>query len=247
MGDTEYLVPKALAEEWEKRGLRESDYTRKTMELSKERKALDTEVQSARSARDEYAKMLTQLADALNEAKPEPDWGALRQSDPAEFAIKWAEWQQAESHRKAIAAEQERLTGEQRADQEKQFAAYLADQRSKLLEAVPEWQDEAKAREGQRQMLDYAKQVGFSEEELAQVFDHRLVLLLRDAARYHQVTDRLKNAPPPKAKVASVVAKLAAPAPKREVSDVTRQKQRLAKTHDVNDYADLLLRTGMAK
>jgi len=64
-----------------------------------------------------------------------------------------------------------------------------------LMQAIPEWSDNAIYMEDQKQMLGLASDYGFSETEFRSVADHRLVRLLRDHAK---LKSRLNGASKPK-------------------------------------------------
>lgn len=219
-----------------------ADYTRKTTELANERKSLEAEMQTVAQVREEYGKRLSQLADALKTVDAEPDWEKLKAEDPIGFATQWADWQIKAQQRQAVEREHQRVQQEQAQHAQAQQQAFLQAEQQKLLEAVPEWKDPAKAKVEHGRILDYAKARGFREEELAQVYDHRLVLLLRDAARYSQLAEKVKATPVPTTKAAKALSPTLKPTGQRApVSDLTRQRQRLAKTGKDNDAVPIFL------
>lgn len=52
-----------------------------------------------------------------------------------------------------------------------------------LLNAVPDWEDAAKFNEDREHIKKFAGNYGFAPEEIESIMDHRIVLLLRDAAK----------------------------------------------------------------
>jgi hypothetical protein len=109
---------------------------------------------------------------------------------------------------------------------------------------LPEWKDPNKAKAEKALVVETAKSVGFSEDDLKQVYDHRLVLLLRKAGLYDQMMSKRQGIKP----VVSNGPRPAKPGAAGRVStttESTRAKQRLAKTGRIDDAAsaiELLLR-----
>ena len=65
---------------------RTADYSRKTMELAEQRKAMQAEFQAVQEERQQYAQLLTALSGQLQSLQPaEPDWETLYREDPLEY------------------------------------------------------------------------------------------------------------------------------------------------------------------
>ena len=86
-------------------------------------------------------------------------------------------------------------------------------------------------------LLDYGKNLGFTAEELSQTYDHRAVLALYKAMQYDAL---MANPPKPGAPRGPRTAApgSAANAPK-PTTEVTKAKQRLARTGKIGDAASL--------
>ena len=116
---------------------------------------------------------------------------------------------------------------------------HLAVERTKMVEAIPEWADSEVQASDQRKLMEYGRDVGFSETELNELYDHRAVRVLRDAMRYRELTQG-KKITAAKSKIGSVNAG------NRETSRRTRSRQRkaarakLKQTGKVDDAAALL-------
>lgn len=206
---------------------RTQDYTRKTMELAEARKALEPEAQALRQEREQYANLLPQLYERLQTGLNSPELEQLRVDNPGEWAARVRELEQQEA---AIRSEYERVTKQQAADEERETQALLREEAQALLKAVPEFQDTKKYEE----VLGYAYELGFTPDEIRTTHNHRAFVVLWKAQQY----DRLKaKAPETKAKVEAVkVAKPGTSASQpSKVTDLTRAKQRLAKTGRVED------------
>lgn len=216
---------------------READYTRKTQALAETRKAVEVEIQQTRAEREQYAGTLQKLEAALLEFAPaEPNWEQLRKENPGEFAAQWAEKQQRDLDLAAVQAERQKLEIQQSAEREAEFQAYLDGQKNALIEAIPEWRDSEKAGTEKKALMDYAKGLGFSDEDLGSVYDHRLILLLRKSAKYDELTTK-------GAEITKVAPKVLKPGsrdanPNRgKKSDAARAMERLARTGSKQDAA----------
>ncbi len=189
--------------------MRQKDYTRKTQELAEQRKAFEAEYQQIASERQQYQQLLGALQQQLT-ASDEPDWDTLRQTDPIEYSLQMADWQRKQQKLAAVQQEQQRLAQLQQVEQQKSLAQQLQREAQALESALPEWKDVEKRKAVQSRVKEQGKKLGFSDEELAQVFDHRAVVALHKAALYDELMSKrqaLKPAAPnsktvaPKAKV----------------------------------------------
>jgi hypothetical protein len=222
------------------------DYTRKTMQIAEQRKAAEQEAAQMRETREQYAKNLTLLEQALNEmAPPEPNWETLRKENPAEYAAQYAERQQYQQQVQTVHAEQQRLYAAQQAEYEAEMDRRLVDESEKLLNALPEWRDQTKADAGKRAILDYALGLGYTEDDLSNVYDHRALLMMDKARRWdalqakgvQQVRDKAVAAPKRaalKPGSAPVVQK------KGPAQNAQRAMNRLNRSGSVNDAAAAL-------
>jgi hypothetical protein len=214
---------------------RQADYTRKTQELSKEREAFKAEADAVRAERQKYLTSITQLEEILKSAAPdEPDWDTLKQGDPAVFAATYAAWDQHQKRIQAVTAEKQRAQEKVRADQSKQLQDVLKSEAAKLLEALPSWKDPEVVKREKAEIIEYAESQGYPAEEVAQITDHRVFKILRDAAMFRKAE---KQRPAIEQKIDKVT--VVAPGPgenaRRPVTELTRRKMALAKTGSVQD------------
>jgi len=164
---------------------RTSDYTRKTQKLAEERKALESEAAAVREERKQYAETLIALKAQLSNVK-EPDV-ALLDSDPLEFVRQKATYDAYKERLSAIESEQKRLAEAQQADNQKSFRSYVEGQQQKLYEAIPEWKDAKKMASERDAIAQTGRSLGFSDDELSQLYDHRAVVALRKAMLYDKM------------------------------------------------------------
>lgn len=237
-GKTVELSKEELAEAY-KNGLRQSDYTKKTMEVAEQRKAAEAEIAKAQQERYEYAvnlqKMAAQLEGAL-EQQSQIDWQALLESDPVEYLKQQNLYQQRQAAYQNTLSQQQQLAAQAQADQAQARQAYLAQQQEALLAKLPDWKDAAKAQAEKSAIAQYLKDTGFEDDLISQVADHRQVLIARKAMLYDQMMSK-----------AQAAAKKVAAAPQRvvkpgqgespRVDGRSSAMQRLGKSGKVEDAA----------
>lgn len=224
---------------------RTQDYTRKTQQLAEARKAAEAELQAIRAEREQYAQLLGALSEQVKtSAEPKIDWDRLYNEDPIEYVRQREVMRENREKAAAIQAEQQRLAEIAQKEQMAQFEALKAKESQALLEALPTWKDPAKAKAEKAMLVEFGQKMGFTPQELGNIYDHRVVLALRKAALYDQMQAKrqgikpvVNNGPRP--------AKPGAAGRVSQMSDAARATQRLAKTGRVDDAAsaiELLLR-----
>lgn len=219
-----------------------SDYTKKTQEVAEQRKVIEQEAKAiieARQVRDEYAQRLKSVEEFLvgnNESKE--DLAELKENDPIGYAVKVAEMTEKKEQLQLLQSEQQRIAQQQNSDRSENMQKFVAQEAQKLAQSLPEFSDKAKGEQIRNEIRNYGKKVGFTDEELSQVYDSRHVLVLHKAAQW----DKLQASK-------SGVKKKVANAPKtmkggakvnQTVTDKTKkQHKRLLQTGDARDAAAL--------
>lgn len=219
---------------------READYTRKTQKLAEERRQVESEFQQVRVERDQYAQILGQLQQKLQELTPqEPDWEQLEKQDPTEYARQWTNHQRRQQQQAAIAAEQIRLQQLQQAEQTKAMQERLLEEANRVKELIPEWRSPERAKEDGKALIEYGQKLGFSEQELGNVTDARALVALYKAWKFDQM---MSKKPELQAKIKKA-PRMATPGSANTVSpknsELKSAKQRLATTGRVKDAAAL--------
>ena len=224
---------------------RTQDYTRKTQQIAETRKAVEAEAAAIRAEREQYAQLLGALQQQLESAGEQPvDWDRLYAEDPIEWVRQRELARDKQERQAAIQSEQQRLSQLTQKQREEEFKATLAKESDALIQAIPEWKDANKAKAEKALLIEFGQKVGYSEDELKNVFDHRAVLTLRKAALYDQMMSKRKDIKP----VVNNGPRPVKPSAAGRVSSTTegtRAKQRLAKTGRVDDAAraiELLLK-----
>ena len=227
-------------EELQKGYSREADYTRKTQQVSEERRAFAAEAELVRTERQQYSQLLGSLQAQLQQnAAPQIDMDRLYNEDPIEWVRQKELARDSEKVHAAIQSEQQRLSHIQAQEQYQSMQAHLAQQQDAMLRAIPEWANPDKAKAEKTLLIEWGQKLGFSSDELKNIFDHRAVVALRKAALYDQMMTKrgnirpaVNNGPKP--------AKPGAAGRMDNTTDSRRSQQRLAKTGRVNDAASAI-------
>jgi len=150
--------------------LRQQDYTRKTQELAEMRQELQQNAEAFTAAIQQVEQAIASML------PPQPD-PQLAQIDPAEYTRQKAAWE----------AEAQKLNAlyqafQQAAQPAQQALEQVDEQRineeaEKLVTALPQLADPAKRQEFFADVDRLGRQLGFTDEELAAINDHRIYLL----------------------------------------------------------------------
>jgi len=211
---------------------RTQDYTRKTMALADQRKSLEGELEQIRQERAQLASVLDQID--VQDQEQEPNWEALYQQNPQEWAVQREMWRTKQERKRALVEEKQRLLQAQEADKQRIVAEFVQQEQGKLTEVLPQWRDAKVAKAEKAKVADYAKKIGFTDQEISQFYDHRAVTTLYKAMKF----DELQSGKPQAKRKATPTAKAGAASGKPTQTDALRQsKQRLAKSGSVRDAA----------
>lgn len=228
---------------------RQSDYSRKTQQLAEERKAFQAEAEAIRQERAQYATLLgalqKQLEAAVQVDQP-PDFDRLYEEDPTRAIVLERQWKKVQEERTAkmaaIRAEQERLNASFSQEAQQQLQQTLVTEAQKLQEIIPSWKDEKVAKTEKKMVRDWLLNQGVSEQDINGLVRAQHVAILRKAMLYDVGQQRAQSSVKPQPVATRPVKPgSAANVPgTKSVTDVTRAKQRLAKTGTVNDAASVL-------
>ena len=166
------------------------DYTVKTQKLSEERKQLEAEakkVQEAVSLGEQYAQRLQQVEQLLMKDSADVDLDDLKENDPIQYAIKVAEQTETRKKLDAVRQEQYRVSQYQQAQRQEALQKHLESESAKTAELIPEFSDKKKGEQVKSEIRSFGKSIGFTDEELAQVYDSRHVNVLYKAMKYDRL------------------------------------------------------------
>jgi hypothetical protein len=111
----------------------------------------------------------------------------MKENDPVGYAVKVAEMTEKKEQLQAIQAEKQRIAQEQQAEQQAQMQKFVQQEQNKLADSLPEFSDKTKGEQIRNDIRSYGKKIGFTDQELAQVYDSRHVLVLHKAAQYDKL------------------------------------------------------------
>ena len=169
---------------------RDADYRQKTEELSNQRKNFQSE---SEKQRQDYSQKLNELNQKLSAAQVDlnaeinsADLDRLYDEDPTEAA-------RVERKLKKKQDALNQSLQQAQAEQKQQFETFLQDQQRKLVSKMPEFSDPAKASSLKANMKSTLNNYGFNDQEVAQVYDHRIVMLVNDAMKYRSMQNSKPN------------------------------------------------------
>lgn len=109
---------------------------------------------------------------------------ALIDSDPVQALKIQQRMRVLEGQHSALQSEAKQAVDQIQQHQQQSHAATLETERQALLNAVPEWKDDAVASRDKQAIADDLKARGYSERDIQGLSDHKAVLLARDAMLY---------------------------------------------------------------
>lgn len=237
-GKTVKLTKEELAEAY-KNGLRQSDYTKKTMEVAEQRRAAEAEVAQARAEREAYAvnlqKMSAQLEGALEE-QASINWQELLEADPVEYLRQQNLFQQRQAAYQRTQQAQMQLMEIAKAEQAQLRQQALVQQQDALLAKLPEWRNAETAKAEKTAIAKYLQDAGFDDESIQTISDHRMVITARKAMLYDQMMGKAQAATK---KVAAAPQRVVQPGSgtQNRVDGRSSAMQRLGKSGRVEDAA----------
>lgn len=176
---------------------RQADYTRKTMEVSEQRKAAEAERAQALQERQAYAanlhRMQAQLEGALQQQQ-QTNWEELLQSDPVEYLKQQHQAQARQAQLSQVYAEQQRMAALQQAEAQQAHLRHLQAQQDALLAKLPEWKDDARSKAEKVAIREYLAEQGYEPDAINNIADARAVILARKAMLYDQMVGKASAA-----------------------------------------------------
>ena len=215
-----------------------ADYTKKSQALAEQRKALEAERQHleyVKQERQAYAQKLQALDSFLTQQDQGVNLDVLKETDPIGYAVAVAEQSQREKQLAVVRQEQQRLAQQQQSEHHASLQNHLRQESEKLTSLIPELatpQGDAV----RKQIRDYAKSVGWTDQELSQLYDSRAVLTLYNGMKYAQL-QKSKPEVNKKLQAAPKMMRSGTSAPPTKSSSDKQAMQRLRETGKVSDAA----------
>jgi len=173
---------------------RQSDYTRKTQELAVERKQLEEalermqgDIEQNNAIREQYIQATGQFIAASHadlEKFTKIDWRALKEDDPIEYVTKRDEYRDAQARIQHAQRLQQQAASEAEQERAALLQQHVAKEHELMAEAMPEWADTEKRTALAGQIRSYAESMGYQQEEIESLADHRSLQVLIKAMKY---------------------------------------------------------------
>ena len=215
---------------------RQSDYTKKTQVLANERKQVEAEKEALSRQREQYKQNVDRLIQEQQSQQPdETDWDKLYEEDPLQWMKQKEDVRSKKEKMFELQQEQFRLQQQQAQEQQAQMQEYLTQQQKALVDTIPEWKDPEVMAKEKSEIRNYAKSIGYSDQELSQIYDSRAVFALRAGMKASGLSSKGKvKLRPAKEAIRAVTPGTAAQQP-REHTTVSKAKMTLAKTGKMSD------------
>jgi len=173
--------------------IRKETFHRRLNDLSEASKVIRSEAVQVIEDRKRYTDLIATMEAHLEQlVPPEPDWDAEYARDPAAARLLEKKYAEIKSTRAALEAEKGRVSAEQQAQDEAEMKKFISAENQKILANNPAWKDEKVMTRDLTLMMNTGKKAGFSEKEISEVYDSRMINILLKAAKY----DRLQESKP---------------------------------------------------
>jgi hypothetical protein len=225
------------------------DYTQKTQQLAEAARSVSERMQRLQEVEQVSGVLASELAtvkafEAQLQRFNEVNWVQLATDDPLEYPRYRAQYDQLMQGYQAAAQQYGQKQQAVQTQLQRIRADMLAQEVGQLPKLIPQWQDQAKFAEGQKDIVDYIRSAGYDPAQLAgRYLDNAFSMATAwKAAQY----DKLQKAKGEKSKLmrnAPPVVKPGASQPAVSARAETERKaqDRLRKSGDLRDAAAVLL------
>ena len=185
--------------------LRHEDYTKKTQEVAEQRKALEQQVeqfQQVAQAQRENMQGHAQLAAIQSQLEQyqNVDWAQFSENDPQAAQQAFFQYSQLKDAATNLGQTLQRREAQALQQQRAMLARQLEQGKAELARDIPGWSDKTA-----KEIMSHGASYGFTESELKQVVDPRMVKVLNDARLYRQSLKKATDKPKVEAKPAMKV------------------------------------------
>lgn len=226
IGDEERDV---TIEELRKGYMMEADYRKKTSDVAERRKALEAKAQEIDSQLSEAKELLDLEFDNLNS----PEMQQLKEYQPDEYLKAFEKVQKK-------AEKFQKLKAKREAEQQERQKELAKKEWEALMMAVPEWLDEGTREAESKEVFQALSKLGFSDNELANLADHRVFALARKALKFEKIStqdlESKKVRTPPKTQQPGTSKSFES----RQTTETKSLRAQLKKSGNMRDAAALL-------
>ena len=226
---------------------RQSDYTRKTQEIAEAKRILAerlNKVEMLEKQLSDYQQNQNEMVQQLQDPGDEY-WANLKSENPIQYMIERDEFREKQAYQNDLRLQQEQMQKNLQEQKMLEAEESLKRENEKLMELNPKWTDPNVFSNAKQRMKNAGKIVGFSDEELSQITDHRAVMVLHKAAMWDELQTRKSKIKPAPVKTNPRTGK---PLGQKSRTALTKAKQRLAKSGRPADaqaaFEQLLIRRG---
>ena len=213
---------------------KDADYRHKTTELADQRKAFEEQTQQANSQLQERLTQADNLIENLNNQLmaefQSVNWEELRTTNPGEYSARLSEFQgrqtQINQAQEETTQESSRIAQEQQAKQQAQYKELVTKETQLLNEAIPAWADSSVAKAEQAELSQFLANEGFSQQEIANAADHRILKLAYKAMKVDAKVQKVDIA---KIKVKKLPKLVKPSAKQNQQTQKAKQKAKLMK------------------
>ena len=142
--------------------------------------ARQKEIEVLQSEAAKFKELSDRLESLVKDTDEKIDWDELRDLDPSEYL------KQKELQAKRKEALESSRSENQRKAQER-MSEVRAVEAQKLKESIPEWKDEKVMTKDVSVMRDHVFDLGFTQEEIDLISDHRFWLLIKDSSELKRI------------------------------------------------------------
>jgi hypothetical protein len=221
--------------------IRTETFHKRMSQVDQARQAVEAEAGNIGQARGVYQQKLQYLDTLIAQMTPEePNWDAEFQADPAAAHRKQKTYAEIYQKRHWIDSELQRTSHETQTEYDRRSKDFAINQFTDFVREakIP---DEKALTETLTLMRTYGRKEGFSEAELAQTYDKRMLRVLRKAALYDQgQSDRPKAIIPGKGK--TLTPGVATPPGNVTRRHIDEAQSKLAKSGRIDDAAQVMAR-----
>ena len=240
------------AEELAKGYSRQSDYTKKTQELSEYRKQLDqaaqfyqNEITQTQETRQQYIGALSTAIETNMSSLTKyenTDWERLKTENMEDYLAKRDEYREAQTNIDKLKQNYQQESAKQEEEYKQQYSQTIQEEHAKLVSILPAWAEPEKQKAIAGEIRDFALSKGYTQEELNQLVDHRSILVLMQAKAWEDSQRKITSIKQKKIKNKPKVARSGKGTVKSENTKAksAAKMKRLRQSGHVDDAASLL-------
>lgn len=165
------IIPKGL--------MMEADYRKKTSEVAERRKSLEAKEQELATQVQELEQILFGEAQYLDS----DEMKQLRDEDPEEY---YRQRNKFESKVQKVKKYKDKAAEEMN----KKHQEIVKAEQAKWKQVIPEWLDDSKMDSDLKKMSKTLIDAGFSESDLGNIYDHRLIKLIHKASLFDEISSK---------------------------------------------------------